>query len=313
MMNDFNKRFIIFLMGPTASGKSRLAMHLRQYLPVELISVDSALIYKTMDIGTAKPSNIELLKHPHRLINLVDPSDVYSVFDFRRDAIQAIEEILNMNKIPLLVGGTMLYYHILLHGISVLPEANIELRNRLLYYHQISGKTFLHQYLSYVDRESANIIHPNDIHRLVRSLEVYLITGNKMSILKKKKSNSFPYQVIQFALIPKKKFLYHKITTRFYHMLHQGLEYEVRKLFNRGDLNIKSPAMQCIGYRHMWLYFLNNISYNDMIYRTIIATRKFSKKQMTWLRNWNNLHVLSDNNINILTYKILNWIYLYYF
>ncbi|WP_367677107.1 tRNA (adenosine(37)-N6)-dimethylallyltransferase MiaA [Buchnera aphidicola] len=299
-------------MGPTASGKSRLAMHLRKYLPVELISVDSALIYKTMDIGTAKPSSIELLKHPHRLINLVDPSDLYSVFDFRRDVIQAIEEILYMNKIPLLVGGTMLYYYILLHGISILPTANIELRNRLLYYHQISGKTFLHQYLSCVDRESANIIHPNDIHRIVRALEVYLLTGNKMSVLKKTVSNSFPYKVIQFALIPEKKFLYHQITIRFYHMLHQGFEYEVRKLFYRSDLNIKSPAIQCIGYRHMWLYFLNNISYNDMIYRSIISTRQFAKKQMTWLKNWNNLHILSDNNINILTSKVLNWIYLYY-
>ncbi|XAJ74615.1 tRNA (adenosine(37)-N6)-dimethylallyltransferase MiaA [Buchnera aphidicola (Takecallis taiwana)] len=305
-----NKKFVIFLMGPTASGKSTLAMSLRKYLPIELISVDSALIYKNMDIGTAKPSSIELLQHPHRLINLVDPGDLYSVSDFRRDAMQAIEEIFYMNRIPLLVGGTMLYYHILLHGISVLPTANIELRDRLLYYHKISSKNFLHEYLSLVDIDSANIIHPNDIYRLIRALEVYLMTGNKMSILKQKISNSFPYKVIQFALLPKRKYLYAQIKKRFYNMLHQGLEYEVRKLFYRGDLKITSPAIKCIGYRHMWLYFLSKISYSDMIDRAIIATHQFSKKQITWLKNWNNLHILSDHDLYVSRFKILNLIYL---
>ncbi|QCI26166.1 tRNA (adenosine(37)-N6)-dimethylallyltransferase MiaA [Buchnera aphidicola] len=304
-----NKKFVIFVMGPTASGKSALAMHLRKYLPVELISVDSALIYKHMDIGTAKPSSIELSKHPHRLINVVDPGEWYSVSNFRRDVLQSIQEIFYMNKIPLLVGGTMLYYHILLNGISALPKADLKLRRKFLYCKVLGDKNFLHKYLSIIDSDAAKIIHPNDIHRIIRALEVYFITGQKMSILKKKTSNVFPYDVIQFAVIPDKLCLYNKIKYRFYNMLHQGLEFEVRKLFYRGDLNIESPAIRCIGYRHMWLYLLHEISYNQMIHDAIIATRKFAKKQMTWLKRWPNVHILCDKKLNLLTEKILYLVY----
>lgn len=309
MSNVLDNKFVIFLMGPTASGKSKLAMSLRKYLPIEIVSVDSALVYKNMDIGTSKPSNIELLKHPHRLINLVDPGDWYSVSDFRRDAMESIEEIFSMNRIPLLVGGTMLYYHILLHGISTLPKSNLKLRKQLLYYQFLDNKSFLYKYLSIVDYEAAKMIHPNDTYRIIRALEVYLITGKKISILKKNISNTFPYDVIQFALLPEKMYLNNKIKYRLYNMLHQGLELEVRKLFYRGDLTIKSPAIRCIGYRHMWLYLLNDISYNEMINYTIIATRKFAKKQMTWLRNWKNLHILSSTNMITLIQEILYLVY----
>lgn len=312
MFNKLNKKFVIFLMGPTASGKSRLAMHLRKYLPIELVSVDSALIYRNMDIGTSKPSSIELLKHPHRLINLVDPSDQYSASDFYHDAMQSIRDIFTMNRIPLLVGGTMLYYHLLLNGISDLPKTNLEIRKKLLYDQTLHGKNFLYKYLSIVDHESANIIHPNDVYRIIRALEVYLISGQQISVLKKKKPNIFPYDVIQFACIPNKVYLHNNIRYRLYHMLHQGLEFEVRKLFYRGDLSIKSPAIRCIGYRHMWLYLLNDITYHEMIDNIIISTRQLAKKQLTWLKRWKNLHILYGKNINVLTCEILNLVYCKY-
>lgn len=311
MLNYYNKKIVIFLMGPTASGKSELAMILRNYFPIELISVDSALIYKNMDIGTSKPTGIDLLNHPHRLINLIDPGDLYSVSDFRNDVMLEIKKIFNMNKIPLLVGGTMFYYYILLYGISILPKSNLNLRRKLLYYNKKKNDNFLYRYLSLIDHDSSKKIHPNDIQRIIRALEVYLITGKKMSFLKKSILNIFPYQTIQFAIIPKKKYLYNNIKNRFYSMLHQGFELEVKKLFYRGDLNMKLPSIRCIGYRQMWMYFLNDISYDEMIKLSIQSTYNFSKKQITWLKTWKNINLLFDTNIKILIKKILKIIYLF--
>ncbi|CAL4324544.1 tRNA dimethylallyltransferase [Buchnera aphidicola (Myzocallis carpini)] len=307
--NIFNKKYVIFLMGPTASGKSELSMQLQKYLPVELVSVDSALVYKGMDIGTAKPNKKQLLKHPLRLINLRDPKDYYCVQDFRCDVLQAIKEIFDMQKIPLLVGGTMFYYNILLHGISNLPKSNIDVRNTIFNKYGFQNSFILHQYLSKMDRESAENIHPNDLQRILRALEVCLITGKKYSILKKKVSNPFTYHAIQFAIYPEKKFLYDNINTRFYHMLNNGFELEVRTLFHRKDLNIDLPAMRCVGYRQMFLYFMKKMNFSQMIQSTIFATRQLVKKQRTWLKKWKNVYFLYDNKINYLTKKIISILY----
>lgn len=303
------KKLVLFLMGPTGSGKTTLAMKLRKYLPIELISVDSALIYKYMDIGTAKPTHTQLLKHPHKLINLKDPLDIYSVVEFRNDALKAIQEILNIGKIPLLVGGTMFYYYILLHGISSLPSSSPILRKRFLKYKKKNRIFLLHKYLSILDFDSAQRIHCCDFYRVVRALEICLVTGKINSVVHSNSHDTFLYNVLQFAMIPPKNNLQNNIKNRFYGMLQQGFEDEVKKLFNRGDLNDELPSMRCIGYRQMWSYFSNRISYHDMVYQSILATNLLCKKQMTWLRKWENIHFLYSCNIHDLVKQILYYIY----
>ncbi|WP_367672803.1 tRNA (adenosine(37)-N6)-dimethylallyltransferase MiaA [Buchnera aphidicola] len=293
-------------MGPTASGKSNLAMKLRKYLPIELISVDSALIYRYMNIGTAKPNCLQLLKHPHRLVDCKDPSDFYSAAEFRLDALREIEDILYSGKIPLLVGGTMFYYNILLNGISHLPKSNFHLRKRILSSNIYNKSNYLYNYLFKIDSESCKNIHPNDSQRLLRALEICLITGKKFSELNKIKNHRFPYKLIQFAHIPDKKYLHYKIKSRFYKMLHQGLELEVKSLFYRTDLNINLPSMRCIGYRYMWLYLSNMITYHEMIVKSLSATRKLVKRQMTWIRNWKNVHYLYTTDVHQLIQEVLN-------
>ncbi|WP_343182512.1 tRNA (adenosine(37)-N6)-dimethylallyltransferase MiaA [Buchnera aphidicola] len=304
-----NKNFLIFLMGPTASGKSKIAMILRNFLPVELISVDSALIYKDMDIGTSKPSQFELYHHPHRLINLLDPKNFYSAFDFRKDALNEIQKILRNNKIPLLVGGTMLYFHFLLYGSDQLPKSNIVLRKKLLYEVHDKNSDFLYQYLLHIDFDSAKDIHPHDIQRIIRAIEIYLLTGKKMSFLIKEMTTAIPYDIIQFGIFPQKDILHKNIKNRFYHMLHQGFEREVWKLFNRNDLSFFSPGMRCIGYREMWMYFLKMISYNEMIKKSIISTFHLAKKQITWLKKWKNIIFIHDSDIKKIISLVLKKIY----
>uniref|UniRef100_UPI003F5D1DA8 tRNA (adenosine(37)-N6)-dimethylallyltransferase MiaA n=1 Tax=Buchnera aphidicola TaxID=9 RepID=UPI003F5D1DA8 len=292
-------------MGPTGSGKTTLAMKLRRYLPIELISVDSALIYKYMDIGTAKPTNTQLLKHPHKLINFKDPLDIYSVVEFRNDALKSIQEILNIGKIPLLVGGTMFYYYVLLHGISTLPSSSAILRKRFLKYKKNNLIFLLHKYLSILDFESSQRIHYCDFYRIVRALEICLVTGKTHRVVHSNQNHTFLYNVLQFALIPPKNYLQYNIKNRFYGMLKQGFEDEVKKLFHRGDLNCELPSMRCIGYRQMWSYFSNRISYNDMVYQSILATNLLCKKQMNWLRKWENIHLLYACNIHDLVKEVL--------
>ncbi|MCW5197070.1 tRNA (adenosine(37)-N6)-dimethylallyltransferase MiaA [Buchnera aphidicola] len=303
------KSFLIFLLGPTASGKSTLAMELRKYLPVELISVDSALIYRHMNIGTAKPNKLQLIQHPHRLINIKDPSQYYSVSEFRYDVLREINDILKLGKIPLLVGGTMFYYHILLNGISQLPKSNLELKKKILRENNYNHNYSLHKYLSKIDIISSKNIHPNDVQRLLRALEVCLITGKKFSQLKKNILFRLPYKTIQFVRVLKKKKLYHNIENRLGNMLDQGFEMEVMGLFNRGDLNIHLPSIRCIGYRHMWFYLSGLISYGDMIKQIIVSTKQLVKKQITWLKTWNNIYLLKDTKMELIIEKILNVIY----
>ncbi|MCA7013581.1 tRNA (adenosine(37)-N6)-dimethylallyltransferase MiaA [Dickeya dadantii] len=277
----------IFIMGPTASGKTALAMALRERLPVELISVDSALIYRGMDIGTAKPSQEELARAPHRLLDILDPAEAYSAADFRLDALQAMAEITAAGRIPLLVGGTMLYFKALLEGLSPLPSADAQVRQEIEERARIEGWEALHRQLSVIDPVSAARIHPNDPQRLSRALEVFFVSGNTLTELTKTSGEALPYRVHQFAIAPATRELLHeRIALRFRQMLESGFETEARALFARPDLNPALPSIRCVGYRQMWSYLSGEIDYDEMVYRGICATRQLAKRQMTWLRGW---------------------------
>lgn len=300
------KPIIFFLIGPTGCGKSKLAMYLRAYLPIEIISVDSALIYRDMDIGTDKPNALELKIHPHRLLNIKDPSEVYSAAEFRKDANKEIENILQLGKIPLLVGGTMFYYHALLYGLSNLPPSNFEIRKYLLNQTKYN-KYFLHNKLHSIDPISARNIHHNDAQRLLRALEVFYISGKTLTSLKNNIINELPYNVIQFSILPpSQEWLYDKIELRIKKMFTLGFQKEVENLFCRGDLHIELPSIRCIGYRQMWEYLEYKINYEDMVSKIIFATRKLAKHQLTWLKKWKNIHSLISSNPSVVFKKISN-------
>lgn len=282
-----NKPLAIFLMGPTASGKTDLAIQLRQTLPVEVISVDSALIYKGMDIGTAKPTPAELALAPHRLIDICDPAESYSAANFRQDALREMEEITAQGKIPLLVGGTMLYYKALLEGLSPLPSANEILRAQIEERAQQQGWVALHQELTRIDPISALRINPNDSQRINRALEVFYLTGKSLTELTEQKGESLPYQILQFAIAPKDRTILHdRIALRFHKMIESGFQQEVEKLYQRADLHPDLPAIRCVGYRQMWEYLRGDYDHTEMVFRGICATRQLAKRQITWLRGW---------------------------
>ncbi len=284
-------------MGPTASGKTALAINLRKTLPVELISVDSALIYQGMDIGTAKPTSEELAQAPHRLLDMLDPAQAYSAADFRRDALKEMAEITASGRIPLLVGGTMLYFKALLEGLSPLPSANADIRARIEQQAAEQGWDALHRELQEIDPVAARRIHPNDPQRLSRALEVFFISGKTLTELTQTSGDALPYQVHQFAIAPASRELLHqRIEQRFHQMLASGFEAEVRALFARGDLHTDMPSIRCVGYRQMWSYLAGEIPYDDMVYRGICATRQLAKRQMTWLRGWEGVHWLDSEN-----------------
>lgn len=290
------KSDVIFLMGPTASGKTALAMALHQALPVEIISVDSALIYRGMDIGSAKPTADELTQVPHHLIDIRDPAESYSAADFRSDALRLIADIQHRGNIPLLVGGTMLYFKALLDGISPLPEAQPEVRQQLEQEAEKLGWTELHRQLAEVDPVSAARIHPNDPQRINRALEVYRITGQSLTELTAQKGEPFAYPVHQFAIAPQDRALLHqRIALRYLQMLDSGFEDEVRVLKQRPDLHLDLPSMRCVGYRQMWQYLDGECSYDEMVQRGIAATRQLAKRQLTWLRSWQQLTWLSSD------------------
>lgn len=281
---------VIFLMGPTAAGKTDLAIQLCQTLNTEVISVDSALVYRNMDIGTAKPSADELAQAPHHLIDMLDPSEVYSTANFCTDALNKIEALHAQGKIPLLVGGTMMYFKSLLEGISPLPEADVEIRKQLEIEANEKGWPALHEELTSVDPVAASRISENDSQRINRALEVYRITGKPMSELQNVKTGALPYKVLQFAIAPEDRSVLHqRIEQRFKIMLDQGFEKEVKALYNREDLNVKLPSIRCVGYRQMWDYLEGDIDYDEMVFRGIVATRQLAKRQLTWLRGWENV------------------------
>ena len=280
-------------MGPTASGKTDLAIYLTEHFPVDIISVDSAMVYRGLNIGSAKPSDEELQKAPHRLIDVVDPLEVYSAARFRKDALKEMAEITRAGRIPLLVGGTMLYFRALLQGLSELPESDEAIRQMLEQQAKESGWDKMHQRLAEVDAEAAARIHPNDPQRISRALEVYEMTGKPMSQLQKeKKAEPLPYQVLKLALIPSDRALLHqRIEKRFTQMLEQGFIEEVKTLRNRGDLHQDLPAVRAVGYRQVWDYLDGIIDYTEMQERGVIATRQLAKRQLTWLRSEKDLTI----------------------
>ena len=303
-----NKPKIITLMGPTASGKTAIAMNLYERYPIDIISVDSALIYRGMDIGTAKPTKEEQQKYPHQLIDICDPSESYSAANFRQDAITEIEKILKKGRIPLLVGGTMLYFKALIEGLSPLPAANSEIRQQIEEKADRLGWQAIHEELKKVDPVSANRIHPNDPQRLNRALEVYLISGKSLTELTQDSGEALPYEIMQFAIMPEDRTILHqRIEKRFLQMLEQGFEQEVKTLMQRSDLHLNLPSIRCVGYRQMWQYLNGDTSYDEMVFKSICATRQLAKRQITWLRGWKqSITWLNSDNIDIIFKNIFN-------
>ncbi|NLY12946.1 MAG: tRNA (adenosine(37)-N6)-dimethylallyltransferase MiaA [Gammaproteobacteria bacterium] len=293
----------IFLMGPTASGKTDLALQLVRELPCEIISVDSALIYRQMDIGSAKPSAEILQAYPHHLVDILDPAHSYSAAQFRADALSAMADITARGRIPLLVGGTMLYYKALTEGLAAMPAADEQLRAELEQQAAIQGWASLHAELEKVDPVSAERIHPNDPQRILRALEVWRISGKTMTehrvqqALQKQASNSqyLPYNVATFAIAPQQRSVLHeRIAQRFHLMLEQGFIAEVEALWQRGDLHADLPSIRAVGYRQAWSYLQGECTYDEMTERGIIATRQLAKRQFTWLRSWSDLEWLDS-------------------
>lgn len=296
----------LFLMGPTASGKTDLAIELCDKLGCEIISVDSALIYKGMDIGTAKPSVEEQQKAPHQLIDILDPAQSYSVAEFRRDALEAMDKITSRGNIPLLVGGTMMYYKALIDGLSPLPESDKSVRVKIEAQAKEEGWGTLHTWLKELDPQSAARIHPNDPQRLTRALEVYLLTNRTMTDLLATKSSPIPYDVKQFCIAPSdRKVLHQRIALRFNIMMKAGFREEVEKLRARRDLHLDLPSIRCVGYRQMWQHLDGDFSEKEMQEKAIAATRQLAKRQLTWLRSWENIHPLDtfgkDNLDKVMT------------
>lgn len=288
-------------MGPTAAGKTDLAIALCQTLKTEVISVDSALVYRGMDIGTAKPTPAEQALAPHHLIDILDPKDAYSVADFRRDAVAQIDRLHAQGKVPILVGGTMMYFKGLVEGLSPLPEADPDVRAQLEIEAQAQGWPALHKQLMSIDPEAAAKISENDSQRINRALEVYRLTGKPMTMLQKIKEAELPYEFHQFAIAPSDRSVLHeRIERRFKKMLEMGFENEVLALYQRNDLHPDLPSIRCVGYRQMWEYLAGSCDYDEMVFKGIAATRQLAKRQLTWLRSWPNVTWLnSDDEENL--------------
>jgi tRNA dimethylallyltransferase len=296
----------IFLMGPTASGKSRIAVQLAHALNAEIISVDSALVFKGMDIGTAKPTLEEREGITHHLIDILDPAEAFSTGQFRNRALALMDEIHQRDKLPILVGGTMLYFNALNHGLAQLPEASPVIRARLDTELLLSGSQVLHQRLQAIDPQAAARIHPNDPQRVQRALEVYEISGKTLSsFFSDQQSAKIPFSIKKLIITPEDRAELHKIIAlRFNNMLENGFIAEVEKLFNRGDLNEKLPAIRTVGYRQVWSYFKGEMDKETMTEKAIIATRQLAKRQFTWLRKETDASVFFTGQENLLA-KIL--------
>jgi tRNA dimethylallyltransferase len=287
----FSNSKIICLMGPTASGKTDLAIKVCKHFPCEIISVDSGMVYRGMDIGTAKPTIEQRAVAPHRLIDICDPNEAYSAGQFRKDALREIGDILKQNRIPLLVGGTMLYFKTLQQGLSELPDADLSVRQKIMEEAGQIGWQALHKKLAKIDPLTASRIHPNDSQRIQRALEIYEITGKNMTELFAIRGiKSVPYQILNIAIAPlQRSILHERIEKRFDQMLKNGFIEEVEQLFKRGDLHSDLPSMRTCGYRQVWRYLAGKMAYDEMQERAIIATRQLAKRQLTWLRNWPDL------------------------
>jgi tRNA dimethylallyltransferase len=280
---------VILLMGATATGKTDLAVRMAERFPVELISVDSALIYRGMDIGTAKPDPETLQRAPHHLINIIDPADSYSAWDFVTQATALIADIRARGRIPLLVGGTMMYFNALQQGMHNLPMADDELRKVLNRRLREEGLEVLQRELAQVDPEMTRRLKPTDTQRILRALEVYLAGGVPMSELQQREPQRPDLEFSEVILdVSDRAALHRRIALRFNQMLEQGFEQEVRGLRQRGDLNLELPSMRCVGYRQMWLYLDGELNHQEMVEKSVIATRQLAKRQLTWLRKYKN-------------------------
>jgi tRNA dimethylallyltransferase len=290
----------IFLMGPTASGKTGVAVELAQHLPVELISVDSALVFRDMDIGTAKPDAATLSRAPHHLIDIISPTEAYSAAAFRHDALRLMADITARGKIPLLVGGTMLYFKALRDGLSPLPQADAALRAELDAEIAQHGIEHLHRKLAEVDAETAARLHSTDTQRIQRAMEIYRSSGQPMSVLiKQQPEHELPYHILSIALIPSDRAILHqRIAERFADMLKLGLADELRGLRKNYALYPSMTSMRCVGYRQAWEYLDGKITAAELLEKGIAATRQLAKRQLTWLRGMHDnieLECLSDN------------------
>jgi len=290
---------VLCLMGPTAVGKTALAQALYETGRFELVSVDSAQVYRGMDIGTGKPDAAPLALSPQRLIDIRDPAETYTASDFRRDVLREIADIRRAGSVPLLVGGTMLYFKALRDGLAAMPSADPEVRRRIEARAAAAGWPAVHAWLADVDPEAAARIHPNDPQRLQRALEVFLLSGRPMTALHGEAAaggesdRNLPFPLAFFAIQPPARAVLHeKIAVRFRRMLADGFVEEVRALQARGDLNAALPSMKSVGYRQIWQYLEGHLDYDGMVEKSIIATRQLAKRQLTWLRSWGNLQIL---------------------
>lgn len=293
-----NKPTVICLMGPTAAGKTDLALHLAEHMPCELISVDSALVYRGMDIGTAKPDSATLEQYPHHLIDILDPSQAYSAANFRADAQALIADIHGRGRIPLLVGGTMLYYKAFAEGLASMPPADAQVRQRIEQTAKDIGWDGVHAALSEIDPVAGERIHPNDPQRIQRAYEVFLVSGVTLTEWHAKQAEEFAqskatpgpdmaYTTRYVAVAPRERHVLHdRIALRFDQMLQQGFIEEVAALRNRGDLDASMPSIRAVGYRQVWEYLRGTLSREQMVERGVIATRQLAKRQFTWLRSW---------------------------
>jgi len=299
----------IFVMGATATGKTDLALAIHEAFPSDLISVDSALVYRSMNIGTAKPDEQTLKKSPHQLIDIIDPAEVYSAGQFREDALDSMQKSTMNHRAPILVGGTMLYFNTLQKGMANMPEVSDAVRQAIELEAKTKGIQSMHDRLKKVDSVSAERIHPNDTQRIKRALELYDYTGKTLTEFWQEQAqsqtqNSFPYRRIKIALMPEDRVeLRKRITQRFDLMLKQGLIEEVEGLFKRGDLNAKMPSIRAVGYRQVWAYLAGDYDFDEMRDKAIIATAQLAKRQMTWLRKEEDCNFIDPITLN--TEKVL--------
>jgi tRNA dimethylallyltransferase len=300
----------IFLMGPTGAGKTDLAVEIAKRLPCGVISVDSAMVYRGMDIGTNKPPETVLAHTPHRLIDIRDPAESYSAAEFRTDALEVMRHITGAGRIPLLVGGTGLYFRVLEEGISELPRADPAARARITVMAAENGWPAVHQRLSEVDPFAASRIHPNDSQRIQRALEIHEATGQSMSVLCGLTAKvPLPYKIIKIILAPTDRIrLHEQLRLRFLSMLEHGLIEEVEQLYQRGDLNAAKPSIRMVGYRQVWHYLTGGGEYHSMVEDSITATRRLAKRQVTWLRAEHNADWFDCDDPRLLE-KVLNLLY----
>jgi tRNA dimethylallyltransferase len=291
---------VICLMGPTATGKTELALALAERFPIEIVSVDSAMIYRGFNIGSGKPSEDILKKYPHHLVDICDPSESYSAGQFREDALRCIELIRQAGKIPLLVGGTMLYFKVLQQGIANLPTADATLRDKILAEARLYGWEKLHQRLAEVDPVSASRIHVNDPQRLQRALEVYELTGKSLTEhWGEEGAQDSPYRFINLALSIERPLLHQRIEARFDRMLAEGFVEEVRSLLAHNNLSATLPSMKSVGYQQIRQYLMGEFDELQMREKAIVATRQLAKRQITWLRSWPELRWLDISSDNL--------------